>query len=51
MYVFKEVTLDLITHLRTTEHGYDSIGAFVDRLSKYMYFVPCASCIAAPELA
>ena len=51
MYVFKEVTLDLITHLPIAEHGYDNIVSFVDRLSKYIYFVPCTLHLPSPELA
>ena len=50
MYVFKEVTLDLITHLPMTEHGSDNIVTFIDRLSKYTYFVLCSLCITLLEL-
>ena len=39
--------MDLITHLPTTERGHDGIATFVDRLSKYVYFVPCSSGITA----
>ena len=45
------MTLDLITHVPKTDHGFDSIATFVDRLSKYTYFVPCTVHITAPELA
>ena len=51
MYVVKELTLDLITHLPATEHGYDSIVTFVDRLSRYKYFVLCTSYITVLKLA
>ena len=51
MYVFKEVILDLITYLPTTEHSYDCIVTFVNRLGKCAYFVQCNFCIAAVELA
>ena len=40
---FEKVTLDLITHLLLTEQTYDSIVTFIDRLSKYTYFVPFSS--------
>ena len=50
MYVFEEVALDFITHLPKRERGYDSIITFVHRLSKYIYFVPCTSCIIVLEL-
>ena len=43
--------MDLITHLPMTERGFDSVCTFVDRLSKYTYFVPCRENISAPELA
>ena len=42
MCVFIEVTLHLITHLPPTEHGYDSMVTFVNRLSKYICSVLCA---------
>ena len=43
--------MDIITHLPVTERGYDAIATFVDRMSKYVYFVPCKSIISAEELA
>ena len=43
--------MDLVTRLPVTARGYDSIATFVDRLSKYTYFVPCTAAITAPELA
>ena len=47
----KGITLDLITHLLlTTERSYDRIVTFIDRLSKYMYFVQCTSHVTAPEV-
>ena len=49
-YVFQNVTLDLITHLPMTEHSYDVIVTFVNRLSSYTYFVPFTLYVTAPEL-
>ena len=43
--------MDIITHLPLTDRGYDAIATFVDRMSKYVYFVPCKSMISAEELA
>ena len=43
--------MDLITHLPTTAAGHDAIVTFVDRLSKYVYFVPCRADINAEQLA
>ena len=42
--------MDIITHLPVTERGYAAIAMFVDRMSKYVYFVPCKSTISAEEL-
>ena len=42
--------MDIITHLPVTERGCDAIAMFVDRMSKYVYFVPCKSTISAEEL-
>ena len=50
-YVFEECTMDNNTHLPLTDRGYDAIATFVDRMSKYVYFVPCKSMISAEELA
>ena len=43
--------MDIITHLPVTKRGCDAIVTFVDRMSKYVYFVPCKSMISAEELA
>ena len=43
--------MDIITHLPVTERGYAAIAMFVDRMLKYLYFVPCKSTISAEELA
>ena len=43
--------MDLITHLPVTERGKDAVVTFVDRLSKYTYFVACKGGISADELA
>ena len=43
--------MDLITHLPRTARGFDSIATFVDRLSKYVYFVPCVETTNAEDFA
>ena len=43
--------MDIITHLPVTERGCDAIATFVDRMSKYVYFVPCKSTTSAEEVA
>ena len=43
--------MDLITHLPRVSAGYDSVYTIVDRLSKYVYFVPCAEIISAEGLS
>ena len=50
MYPFEEVTLDLISYLPTVSSGYDSVCTVVDRLLKYVYFVPYAEMISAEGL-
>ena len=49
--MFESVSMDLITHLPKTSRGFDSIATFVDRLSKYTYFVLTTSDVSAEELA
>ena len=43
--------MNIITHLPVTKRGCDAIAVFVDRMSKYVYFVPCKSTASAEELA
>ena len=43
--------MDVITNLPVTANGYDSIVTFVDRLSKYVYFLACRHDITAEQLA
>ena len=43
--------MDIINQLPVTELGCDAIAMFVDRMSKYVYFVPCKNTISAEELA
>ena len=43
--------MDIIMHLPLTDREYDNIAMFVDRISKYAYFVPCKSTILVEELA
>ena len=50
MYPFEEMTIDLITYLPHVSAGYDSVCTIVDRLSKYVYFVPCTKTISAKGL-
>ena len=49
--LFDECSMDVITNLAATANGYDSIVTFVDRLSKYVYFVACKHDISAKQLA
>ena len=42
--------MDLITHLLISE-GFDLVFTIVDRLSKYVTFIPCKATCTAPELA
>ena len=43
--------MDLITHLLLILAGHDAKAILVDRLLKYMYFIPCFGKIVAKELA
>jgi hypothetical protein len=43
--------MDLVTHLPLTDSGYDAICTFVDRFSKYVYFVPCRTDVNAEGVA
>ena len=49
-YNFEHETIDLITHLTTTSVGFDSVYAVVNRLSKYVYFMPCIATVSADDL-
>ena len=42
--------MDIITHLPVTKRGCDATAMLVDRMSKYVYFVPCKSTISAEDL-
>ena len=42
--------MDLITHLPTTDAGFDSMYTIADRLSKYIYFMPCTATVSADDL-
>ena len=50
-YPFESVIMDLVTHLPTTDHGYNVIYTVVDRLSKFTYFIPCKHTVSAADLA
>ena len=43
--------MDLVTHLPTTSAGFDSVYTVFDRLSKYVYFMPCTASVTADDLA
>ena len=43
--------MDIIIHLPLSDRGYDAIAMFVDRMSKYVCYVPCKSMILAEEIA
>ena len=45
------MTIDLVTHLATTDCGYDVIYTVVDRLCKFTYFIPCKHTVSASDLA
>ncbi|MGQ3285828.1 RNase H-like domain-containing protein [Bosea sp. (in: a-proteobacteria)] len=48
---WESVTVDFVTGLPRTLHGYDAICVFVDRLTKMTHFVPCKKAITAEETA
>ena len=50
-HCWDECTVDVITHLPMMAAGHDSIVTFVDRLSKYAYFLACRHDITAKQLA
>ena len=43
--------MDLIIYLPHVSPGYDSICTIIDRLSKYVYFVPCAETMSTEDLS
>ena len=43
--------MDLVTHFPATDHGYDVIYIVVDRLSKFIYFIPRKQTASAADLA
>ena len=43
--------MDLITHLPATDYGYNAIYTMIDRLSKFIYFIPCKQIVSAADLA
>ena len=47
--VFDECSMDV--NLPVTANGYGSIVTFVDRLSKYIYFVACKNDTSAEQFA
>ena len=42
--------MDLVTHLPTTDRGYDAIYTVVDRLSKLTDFISCKHTVSAADL-
>ena len=49
-YPFEQVTMNLITHLPTSER-FDSVFTIVDSLSKYVTFILCKDTCTDPEIA
>jgi hypothetical protein len=45
------VTMDMVVKLPATKRGFDSVLVFVDRLSKYVHFVPTTEKLAAKGFA
>ncbi len=50
-YPWQHVTMDFITGLIETPRGYDCIAVVVDRLTKYVHFVPTTTNVDAQETA
>ena len=50
-YPFESVTMNLITHLPTTDCDNDAIYTVVDRLSKVTYSILCKHTVSAADLA
>ena len=48
---WQQVTIDLITQLPKTKHGFDAVVVFVDKLSKMVHYAPTTTTVDAPELA
>ena len=48
---WEHTKMDLIAHLPLTPAGHDAIATFVDRLLKYVHFIPCSGKITTEELA
>ena len=45
------MTIDLVTHLPTSDCSHDAIYTVVDRLSKFICFIPCKHTLSAADLA
>ena len=43
--------MDLVTHLPAIDCSHDAIYTVVDRLSKFMSFIPCRHTLSADDLA
>lgn len=50
-YKWEHMTMDLVTDLPITKHGYDTIVTFINRLSKQVHFAPTTKTVNAPQLA
>ena len=50
-YPFESLTIDLLTHLTASDHGHNVIYIVVDRLSRFMHFIPCKHTVSAVDLA
>ena len=43
--------MDLVTHLPATDYGHNAIYTVIDRVSKFIYFIPCKHTVGAADLA
>jgi hypothetical protein len=48
---WKEIAMDFIVGLPSTQSGYDSIWVIVDRLTKVAHFIPVKTIYLGPQLA
>ena len=48
---WREVTIDFVTKMPSTDSGFDSVFVAVDRATKMVHLVPCREAISAKETA
>jgi Integrase core domain len=48
---FQHISMDFVTHLPVSTHGYDAIFSIVDRFSCLCRFIPCHSYMSALDCA